>query len=94
MTNVRKRIWQPIKKKNKNKGTKDLMLKVKMRLESEADSASSAGENCIRLPMEPVSALKLENHQNQSKIDMIAQTNKEFRHLPSPLNQANGLESI
>lgn len=43
-TNVRKRIWQPIKKKNKNKGAKDLMLKVKFRLESEGGSLSSDGE--------------------------------------------------
>jgi hypothetical protein len=39
-TNVRKRIWQPIKKRNKNKGTKDLMLKVKLRLESDAGSVN------------------------------------------------------
>ena len=43
-TNVRKRIWQPIKKKNKNKGTKELMLKVKLRLESEGGSVSSDGD--------------------------------------------------
>ena len=44
-TNVRKRIWQPIKKKNKNKGAKDLMLKVKLRLESNSNSRASSSEN-------------------------------------------------
>lgn len=43
-TNVRKRIWQPIKKKNKNKGAKDLMLKVKLRLESNSNSRASSSE--------------------------------------------------
>lgn len=40
-TNVRKRIWQPIKKKNKNKGMNDLMLKVKLKLDSEGGSDQS-----------------------------------------------------
>jgi hypothetical protein len=55
-TNVRKRIWQPIKKKNKNKGAKELMLKVKLRLESEAASVSSdAGAGS---PAEPTDLLE------------------------------------
>ena len=56
-TNVRKRTWQPIKKKNKNKGKSkhfdiilihlnslgmnDLMLKVKLKLDSEGGSDQS-----------------------------------------------------
>jgi hypothetical protein len=67
------------------------MLKVKLRLESEANSASSDDEN-VRLPMEPVSGLL--NPQLHQKVDLMAQNYKEFRHLPSPLNQTNGLESI
>jgi hypothetical protein len=71
------------------------MLKVKMRLESEENSGSSENENLIRPPMEPVSYLnQLQTPQIHSKLDMIAQTYKEFRHLPSPLTQTNGLESI
>lgn len=38
-TNVRKRIWQPIKRKNKH-GTENLIMKVKAKLESEADSCN------------------------------------------------------
>jgi CRISPR/Cas system CMR-associated protein Cmr1 (group 7 of RAMP superfamily) len=41
-TNVRKRIWQPIKNKNQNKSINDLILKVKLRLESDLNSESDA----------------------------------------------------
>jgi hypothetical protein len=34
-TNVRKRVWQPLKKKNKNKSINDIMLKVKLKLEAD-----------------------------------------------------------
>jgi hypothetical protein len=72
-TNVRKRIWQPIKKKNKNKGAHDLMLKVKLRLESDAASANSE----IEKEVEPMDLLK--NPQIHSELEMIASTFKELR---------------
>jgi len=65
-TNVRKRIWQPIKKKNKNKGTKELMLKVKLRLESDAGSVQSDGDS--QSPAEGNEML------DQPIVDMIVNT--------------------
>jgi hypothetical protein len=36
-TNVRKRIWQPIKKHGRSKDQRDFLLKVKLKLEDAED---------------------------------------------------------
>jgi len=46
-TNVRKRIWQPIRRKNKDKDLKDLMLKVRLKLEYDDGNLSSCNEKEI-----------------------------------------------
>lgn len=59
------------------------MLKVKLRLESEANSASSDMEKSIKqCDNNPVHVFENKQSFNVDKLDIIAQTYKEFRHLP------------
>lgn len=54
-TNVRKRIWQPLRRKgkSKDKDIEELMLKVKLRLESEgAQSNRSRSPDLIEKQMD------------------------------------------